>query len=184
MYTLGLLAALIYTTASHALGPRPGTIKNIVSFGDSYTAPGITGDNGTAWPGYVADYARLTLYDFAKAGATCSNNLTFRPFPSIMESQVPLFLEEKNNGTLNELARNEDETVYTLWIGTNDVGVSALLTGGQANGITIVDTVTCAVDWVSLMYKNGARNFVFQNVCASLRPCNAFTQLLQKDDPP
>lgn len=52
--------------------------------------------------------------------------------------------------------------MYTLWIGTNDVG--ALLTGYEKDGVTIVDTVGCAVDWVTALYENGARNFLFQNV--------------------
>ena len=57
------------------------------------------------------------------AGATCSNNLTEKPFPSLFESQLPLFLAELHNGSLRV---NQQETVYTLWIGTNDVGVGAL----------------------------------------------------------
>ena len=54
--------------------------------------------------------------------------------------------------------------MYTLWIGTNDVGANALLTGGQTPGVTLVDTTACAVDWVRALYDGGARNFVFQNV--------------------
>jgi hypothetical protein len=57
-----------------------------------------------------------------------------------------------------------DETLYTLWIGTNDVGVGELLTGGVAPGASIVTTSQCAVDWISTLYKTGARKFLFQNV--------------------
>ena len=42
---------------------------------------------------------------------------------------------------------NPEETVYTLQIGTNGGSANALLTGGQAHGVMIVETVTCAVKW-------------------------------------
>ena len=119
------------------------------------------GDGGTVWPVYAAGYGGWELLPFARAGATCSNNLTPVPFPSIFESQLPLYLAEKDNGTLR---LNPEETIYTLWIGTNDVGATALLTGSQVAGVTLVDTVSCAVNWVKTLYKSGARNFVFQNV--------------------
>lgn len=122
----------------------------------------LAGDGGTAWPIYVADYADLQLFPFARAGATCSNNLTFRPFPSVFESQLPTYLTEKSNGTLKDV--HADDTVYTLWIGTNDLGVSALLTGDQTPGVTLVNTTDCAVNWVKTLYESGARNFIFQNV--------------------
>ena len=44
------------------------------------------------------------------------------------------------------------------------MGVGAVLTGDQTPGVTAVDVVSCAVNWVSTLYKSGARNFLFQNV--------------------
>ena len=82
----------------------------------------------------------------------------------MFESQLPLYFTETKNGSLK---LNPEETMYTLWIGTNDVGVSALLTGGQAPGVTIVDTVSCAINWIRTLYHSGARNFIFQNVIPS-----------------
>lgn len=146
---------------SSGLGPAPGQIKNLVTFGDSYTDVVSVGDGGTAWPVYAAGYANVSLYPFAKSGATCSNNLTFRPFPSVFESQLPTYFSEIHNDTIQ---LNASETIYTLWIGTNDVGVSALLTGGQMPGVTIKDTTACAVKWLQTLYDNGTRNFIFQNV--------------------
>ena len=118
-------------------------------------------DGGTVWPVFAAQDANLALFPFAKVGATCSNNLTARPFPSVFESQLPLYFTEKTNGSLK---LNPEETIYTLWIGTNDVGAGALLTGHQTPGVTIVDTVACAVNWIKVLYASGARNFIFQNV--------------------
>lgn len=161
--------SLILVLAAPALGAlAPGQIANLVTFGDSYTDVVNIGDGGVAWPTYAVDYASsegkpVTLYPFAKSGATCSNNITDRPFPSLFESQLPAYFAEVDNGTLPADV-TADNTLYTLWIGTNDVGANALLTGQGIDGATIVDTVGCAVDWVQVMYEHGARNFLFQSM--------------------
>ena len=174
-----ILLASALTTVS-ALGPSRNQIKALVTFGDSYTDvvsvlpfmvsidPEVflqvsTGDNATAWPVFAAEDGHFQLHPFARSGATCSNNLTDRPFPSVFESQLPLFFTERRNGSLR---LNMEETMFTLWIGTNDVGAGALLTGHQTPGVTVVDTVSCAVNWVKVLYESGARNFIFQNVRA------------------
>ncbi|KZT69466.1 carbohydrate esterase family 16 protein [Daedalea quercina L-15889] len=156
-----LTACLSFAWTSNGQGPYPGQIKNLVTFGDSYSDVNTPGDNGTAWPVYAAMYGNFTLYPFAKSGATCSNYLTYRPYPPVFEYQLPLYFTEEYNGSL-ELDPNS--TMYTLWIGTNDVGVNALLTGSQTPGVTLVDTIGCAVEWVRVLYTSGARNFIFQNM--------------------
>jgi phospholipase/lecithinase/hemolysin len=167
MLLLPLSTAFLLQLLPVALGAgkglRPGQITTLITFGDSYTDVGSPADGGQAWPVYAASYANLTLYPFAKSGATCSNNITNRPFPSLFESQLPTFFEEKANGTV-KTSRKEEEVLYTLWIGTNDVGDNGLLTGHGATGVTLVNTTSCAVNWVSVLYENGARNFLFQNV--------------------
>jgi len=147
-------------TIAAAASLRPGQIKNLVTFGDSYTDVVLTGDGGAAWPTYVAGYTNVSLFPFARSGATCSNNITFRPFPSIFESQLPTYFAEVKNRTLN---LDPVQTLYSLWIGTNDVGSNALLTGSD-NKATVVDTTRCAVNWVKVLYDSGARNFLFQNM--------------------
>ncbi|TCD62319.1 hypothetical protein EIP91_007059 [Steccherinum ochraceum] len=154
-------ALLAFAACALAAGPVPGQIKNLVTFGDSYTDVVTIGDGGTAWPVYAARDGHFDLFPFAKSGATCSNNITDRPFPSIFESQLPLFFAEKANGTLR---LNPADTVFTLWIGTNDVGANALITGNGINGATIVDTVSCAINVFKTLYKSGFRNFLFQNM--------------------
>ena len=185
LFSLFVLAEHLALSA-FAFGPQPGQIKNLVTFGDSYTdivseqcennqskcsLTCITSsfqdghdDGGTVWPVFAASYGNFTLFPFAKVGATCSNALTPRPFPSLFESQLPAYFAARANGSLGARGLAPHETVYTLWIGTNDVGANALLTGGQAPGVTLVDTVACAVNWVRALYDRGARNFVFQNV--------------------
>ncbi|KAF8557171.1 hypothetical protein OG21DRAFT_1380569, partial [Imleria badia] len=125
---------LALVTPSIALGVAPGQIKSFVTFGDSYTDSSYypSADGRYQWP-------------------TCSNFLTYRPFPPIMEWQNPAYLNETYSGSL---ALNAQETVYTIWIGTNDLGVNALLTGNDAPG---------AIDVLKRLYESGARNFIVQN---------------------
>ncbi|KAJ7083595.1 GDSL lipase/esterase [Mycena belliarum] len=156
-----LSATFLAVSGIHAVGVRPGQIKNLVTFGDSYSDVRVTGDQGVAWPDYAAGYAHVALHPFARAGATCSNNLTFRPFPPVFESQLPLYFTETANGSLHLPAEN---TIYTLWIGTNDLGVSALLTGDPGPAVSLVDVTECMVNWVKVLYASGARNFIFQNM--------------------
>ncbi|KAF5381805.1 hypothetical protein D9615_005589 [Tricholomella constricta] len=151
--------AIYAASALGAAGVRPKQVKNLVTFGDSYTDTVITGDGGVAWPIYAAGYAQVSLFPFARAGATCSNDITFRPFPSVFESQLPLYFTEKRNGSLK---LDPKETIYTLWIGTNDLGVNSLVSG--SNKASIVDVAACMVNWVKVLYASGARNFLFQNM--------------------
>ncbi|KAF9450392.1 carbohydrate esterase family 16 protein [Macrolepiota fuliginosa MF-IS2] len=156
-----LLTLLPATVASApSAGPlHKNQIKSLVTFGDSYTDIVAISNGGTQWPVYAAGYAGVQLFPFARSGATCSNDITFRPFPPVFGSQIPAFLSSKENGTIKV---DPQSTLYTLWIGTNDVGVSSLLTGG--NSASIVDVAGCMVNWVQVMYNNGARNFLFQNM--------------------
>ena len=167
-----LLFVAVVPSLQQSVGPAPGQIKAIATFGDSYSDIVLAGDGGTAWPIYVADYANITLYPFARAGATCTDKLTPRIYPSVFESQLPTFFQEVENGTISI---NFNETIFTLWIGTNDIGVGELLTGQANPGVTVVQTTECVVDWVQTLYNFGARNFIFQNVSLlvrDLRTCN------------
>ena len=103
------------------------------------------------WPVFAAEEGNFTLFPFAISGATCA---------SVFASQLSVYMEEIASGSLK---LDPKETIYTLWIGTNDVGVHGLLTG-QTTNETIVDTTACAVNWLQVLYDSGARNFIFQNV--------------------
>jgi hypothetical protein len=157
--TVTVLLAL--ASGSLGAGIRPQQIKNLVTFGDSYTSVDWSANGGTPWPVYAAGYAGVNLYPYAKAGSTCSNNLTYRPFPPLSESQVPAYLAEKANGTVKG---SSQDTVYTLWIGTNDLGANALLTGNPGSKASLSQVTDCMVNWVNTLYQSGARNFIFQNV--------------------
>ncbi|KAF5329579.1 hypothetical protein D9619_009006 [Psilocybe cf. subviscida] len=145
-------------------GVFPGQIKNLVTFGDSYTDTVVVSNGGTQWPIYASGYAHVNLFPFARSGATCSNNLTFRPFPSLFESQLPTYFNQTgaNPATHRPGKLNPAQTIYTLWLGTNDVGSNALLTGSDK--ASLVDVTQCMINWVKVLYESGARNFLFQNM--------------------
>lgn len=149
-------ASLVGATATGLTKP----VQKVVVFGDSFSDTGIWGS--LIWPDYLGNYLRIPVNVFAKAGATCSNNLTPRIWPDVIHNETSLYTTEKTNGTLGRL--DPSTTVYTIWIGTNDVGSGCLLTGDNAPGVTVVDTTKCAVNWVKTMYESGARNFLFQNM--------------------
>ncbi|KAG6333741.1 hypothetical protein ID866_5354 [Astraeus odoratus] len=160
--TLGLGLTQVSRIATAVF--QPGQIRNMVIFGDSYTESMYypSADGGYAWPVYAAWYGSFDLYNFARGGATCSNNLTYHPYPSLLEYELPDYLSSMQNGTIPKSSIPTDETVYVIWIGTNDIGV--LLGLDASKGVSIVDVRECVVGVVNILYKIGARNFVVMNI--------------------
>ncbi|KAG8746662.1 hypothetical protein FRC12_014230 [Ceratobasidium sp. 428] len=171
------VAFVVLLLCSAVLCSAVGPFTNLVAFGDSYT-DNRNGDDRIAWPDYVALYSGDTVaaYDFARSGGTCSNKLTPRIWPSVLESQISEYDQNVTiktgdptnstfiitpNGTYAPLLASD--TLYSIWIGTNDVGAEALLTDPLEN-VSIVNTTACVFDWVKLLYDRGARNFLIQNM--------------------
>lgn len=138
---------------------KANQIKTFVTFGDSTTDTGRVFNGGVQWPDYVSGYTGVKLYPGAVSGSTCSNAITPRPFNALVESQIPTFLEKKAN---KSVIVDPKTTLYTLWMGTNDVGVNSIIT--QGNEASVVEVAECLVGWVKTMYDNGARYFLFENV--------------------
>ncbi len=62
---LALLSAVSCITPTYAKGVSRGQIKNLVTFGDSYTDTVVVSNGGTQWPIYAAGYAHVNLFPFA-----------------------------------------------------------------------------------------------------------------------
>ncbi|KAK4629221.1 Acetylesterase [Fulvia fulva] len=130
---------------------------------------------GRPWPQYVKQYSGRTganLYNYAVSGTVCSNNVTPRTFttydfPAVEQYEVPAYIADseyfKPDGS-KFLIAPRDETVYSIWIGTNDLGVYAFLTDSHVAGTTIVDYADCVYAQLKRVYDNGGRYFVLQNV--------------------
>lgn len=164
MYTSSLLiAAAIAARAAASHHARP--FENFVTFGDSYTDNGrlgyyianngsappagtlqaessVSASGGLAWGQFVQQYAGVAYFDYAISGATCSNEIISRyfslingPFPSVVDDELPSFVADVGAKTLYE-NRTAENTVYALWIGTNDLGYGAFLSDSQAPGVS------------------------------------------------
>jgi phospholipase/lecithinase/hemolysin len=107
------------------------------------------------------------------AGAVCSNDLTPRdltpgvPFPDIQGYELPAFLADskytKPDGT-KFMTNPPDETVYSMWIGTNDVGGIGFLGDNQIPGTDLVNYTDCVYAQFKRLYDAGGRYFVLQNL--------------------
>jgi len=134
-----------------------------------------TASGGVIWDRFVADYSGAKLYDYAVSGAVCSNSITPRSFefgidfPSVLEYEVPAFLNDINfintsTGTNTLFTdRQSDNTVYSLWIGTNDLGNNAFITDSQVAGKKLPDFTSCIFQALDGIYQAGGRFFVLLN---------------------
>ncbi|RPA75263.1 GDSL lipase/acylhydrolase family protein [Ascobolus immersus RN42] len=191
MKFLALSLVALSAASVEAGGPKKnfwGTnFKNLVAFGDSYTDEGrlnyISGNNGQvpppgyiqpigentasggrSWARYVATSTKTKLYNYAVGGAVCSNNLTPRTFgnglfPSVREYEIPAY---KTDSKLLKI--KPSETLYTIWIGTNDIGGNALVSREQLPNVGLVNVTECVIQSLNDLYQQGARNFVLQNM--------------------
>jgi phospholipase/lecithinase/hemolysin len=147
----------------------PGSFKNIITFGDSYSDSTFAFTGARQWPRWVEEYANGTLYPFASAGAVCSNNYTDRGsmFQPLMDYQVPMMAAAASrSGVSRGLPSSlSADTIVTVWIGANDLGVLLTSPNFTVNGTyTVANTAQCAVESVKALYDIGARNFLFMNV--------------------
>lgn len=133
-----------------------------------------TASGGRSWARYASYYSNATLYNYAVSGAVCSNKVTPRyfsainaSFPDIAGYEVPAYLADANyvspNGT-KFFTGKPSNTVYAIWIGTNDLGNGAFLTDSQLPGKTVADYTDCVYDQITRLYEHGARYFVLMNL--------------------
>ena len=102
--------------------------------------------------------------------AFCSDDITPRiitlgtntiDFPDVANYAIPAFTADAPG-----LKLKPDETVYAMWIGTNDLGAGALLTDSQVPGKTVSDYLDCVYDSIDKISANpiNAKYFVLFNI--------------------
>jgi hypothetical protein len=98
----------------------------------------VTSDGGIIWDRWVAIYTNATLFDYATAGAVCSNDIVKKyvpgvatPIPDVLGSGIPSFIGDtkyinSSTGTNTVYGNNRkaDNSVYALWIGANQTWLS------------------------------------------------------------
>jgi len=101
-------------------------------------------------------------------------------FPAVLEYEVPAFLADRGttrNGTDQtyfSTALSTSNAVYSIWIGTNDLGVGLFLTDAQIRGETLTDYTECIYRVFDELYAAGGRVFVlFNNAPLNLAPLYA-----------
>ncbi|KAI6086461.1 carbohydrate esterase family 16 protein [Hypoxylon rubiginosum] len=188
MRSLALLALFMGCVPSRCCGSGTSKIDNLIVFGDSYSDEGrldyflshnntppppglyipeanLTKSGGKSWPQLAAKAIGATTFNYAVSGAVCTD---FFPdvLPSVEEYEVPAYLADvawvnPDTGT-NTLYTNRtaDNTVYTLWIGANDLGVNAFLTDSQPQNKTLYDFIECVWPTFDNIYSTGGRKFV------------------------
>jgi hypothetical protein len=116
----------------------------------------------------VGQYSGANIYDYAVSGADCDK--TIAPNRNgIEQDQLPAFLADNayvSNTTGQPALRNPgDETVYAVWIGTNDLGSGGFLTEVQQPvGLAATAYLDCVFAQLDRLYAAGARRFVVLNL--------------------
>ena len=92
----------------------------------------------------------------------------------MLQYEIPAFKADSkftaNGKPVLDIPANQ--TVYAIWIGTNDLGNDAFLTDSQVPGKTLPDYTECVFQIMDALYNNGGRYFVLLNVA----PLNLFPQ--------
>lgn len=151
---------LNYYTANGGNAPPPGTLPPTTN---------VTASGGLSWGQLVQQETGTAYFDYAISGAVCSNAITPRssralgkPFPAVIEDQLPSFVADTAFPTVYE-NRSADNTVYGVWISTNDLGLNAFLTDSQIAGTNITTYIDCVWSIFDVLYSTGGRRFVLLN---------------------
>ncbi|KAI0975551.1 carbohydrate esterase family 16 protein [Xylaria arbuscula] len=148
---------------SGGVAPPPGTFIPHAN---------VTAAGSYSWPYYASQKLGATTYNYAVSGAVCSNEIVYRildqingPFPSVIDYEVPAlkadieYARTTHNTTFHQ-DRTPDNSVYALWIGTNDLGNGGFLLNQQIKGKTITDYFDCVWSLFDEVYSTGGRRFV------------------------
>jgi hypothetical protein len=120
----------------------------------------------------IVDRIGVNLYNYAVRGASCSNEITPRSlltglYPSVHDYQVGAYVADSKfqepDGTMFMHAP-PNETVYAIWIGTNDLGVDAFITDSEVQGKTVSDYVDCVYEALDTVFANGGRFMAIMNL--------------------
>jgi hypothetical protein len=126
-----------------------------------------TAVGGYVWGRWLSWYSGATLYNYAVGGAVCSTGVTPTGPTTIGIEQYEVGAHEADlnarSGGKPVVNIQQDETVYAIWIGTNDLGRHGFIDDMQAPKNTLNDYVECIFNQFDRLYKLGARRFVLMN---------------------
>ncbi|KAH8666516.1 hypothetical protein BX600DRAFT_539643 [Xylariales sp. PMI_506] len=168
-------------------------IKYAFTFGDSYSQtgfnytltppspsnplgnpvyPGYTSSNGPNYIDYLTvkyNASELLTYNLAYGGATVDSNLVAPYLPTVLslvdqvyDEFIPAYTG-RHPAAPSAPAWHGDDTLFTFWIGINDVG-NSYFNGTAATTALNARIFAEYAGLVDAVYRLGARNFVFLNV--------------------
>ncbi|EKG10343.1 Lipase GDSL [Macrophomina phaseolina MS6] len=129
------------------------------------TYPGWTSSNGPNWVGYLTykyNASLLQTYNLAYGGATVDTALVQPYAPTVLslKQQIEDEYLPKYGAAGASKVWASDNTLFSVWIGINDVGGSY-----WTQNTTLVDAIFAEYsELVEKLYTSGARNFLFLNV--------------------
>ncbi|VUC31421.1 unnamed protein product [Clonostachys rosea] len=191
LYTISVFA-LAYQSLVAANEFNLKKWSSVVIFGDSWTDQGtysyIPNENGTLsepklitatgtstggriWPQYIKQYSnQVNVYNYAVSGAMCDTLFSPTNRNGVEQNQVPAFLKDlawKNETSgAPAIKAPADETVYAIWIGTNDLGYAAFLAEQQPHNMPLTAFSDCVYEQFDRVYQAGGRHFVIMNLGA------------------
>ncbi|KIY73848.1 carbohydrate esterase family 16 protein [Cylindrobasidium torrendii FP15055 ss-10] len=161
------------------IGPLPSSGNPL----GNPTYPGWTATGGENWVDYETttyNTSEVLTYNFAYGGATIDADLVTPYTPEVfsLTDQVDsFFLENLEAGVIPTF--DNATTLFSVWIGINDIGNSFYLSGDRDEfSDVLLDAYFALVDKL-VSYAVGARNFLFANVPPVQR---SPAMLLQNED--
>jgi phospholipase/lecithinase/hemolysin len=162
-------------------------ISHLIVFGDSYTTtgfndtlaqpseanplgnpayPGYTATNGPNWVDFLTTTYNQTFIEtinLAYGGATVDSALVTPYLPTVLslkeqieDEYLPVYSDHPSF-----FDWQADDTLFAIFIGINDVGNAY----GESNATAVLSLVIKEyASLVDVLYKSGARNFLFLNV--------------------
>ena len=164
-----------YFAAHNGSAPPTGTL---------FPEQTVAATGGRVWARFVTQYTdnELSLYNYAVDGGACSNRIVPRIvnasnssldfiYPDIESYELPAFLADKEQdvnidtgGPYFTPALNEDNSVYTIWDGVNDIAIASFFTNSQRPGYVLSDFVDCLYNQMDRIYASGGRYIVLFNL--------------------
>lgn len=146
-------------------------IKNLVVFGDSHSFMGTNYDNMTYskdlladrlnWPLRLTKIHNMTLYNYAANGAVVDLNIIYRKdFPIDFIKQYELFYERMSPGKKYYDKWNSTDTLFAIYMGSNDVGHVNNLKNNKTVNENLDDILNIFFDKVEKIYQIGGKNLM------------------------
>jgi len=149
----------------------------LVVFGDSLSSDGTnffdmsySGENssfGDNWPIQLKNLHNMTLWNFSVNGAVIDPDIVPRAieYKTTFRDEYRYFLEKMTKGRKFADKWNGDNTLFALWLGTNDISNFNHTEYPQPSINNVLETIM-DIYFTSIkgLYDVGARNFLFINV--------------------